>query len=200
MTPTTPWTASTWYGFCTNTNVKGTNGVNAQSDCWATYFTIGTAADTTSGTVKIGPPDGSANVGTNAYIRLQFSKPVDVTTINSTNVAITTSGNPIPGSWSYNYSGNDVIGVNFSPVNPLPPSSRFRSASAGCWITRATPSRRRIQPSPPRRRPTTAPQPSRSTSATGSPGLAPTLRSPAATRRRWIRAASMRATRTSTAT
>jgi hypothetical protein len=125
MTPTAPWTASTWYGFCTNTNVKGTNGVNAQSDCWATYFTIGTAADTTPGTVKIGPPDGSANVGTNAYIRLQFSKPVDVTTITSTNVAITAGGNPIPGSWSYNYSGNnvDVIGANFSPVNPLPPSS-----------------------------------------------------------------------------
>jgi methionine-rich copper-binding protein CopC len=123
MTPTTPWTASTWYGFCTNANVKGTNGVNAQSDCWAAYFTTGTATDTTAGTVKIGPPDGSTNVGTNAYIRLQFSKAVDVTTINSTNVAITTSGNPIPGSFSYSYNGNDVVGVDFSPVNPLPPSS-----------------------------------------------------------------------------
>ena len=89
ITPTTPWTASTWYGFCTNANVKGTNGVAATSDCWATYFTTGTATDTTAGTVKIGPPDGSSNVGTNAYIRLQFSKPVDMTTINTTNVAIT---------------------------------------------------------------------------------------------------------------
>jgi hypothetical protein len=131
MTPTTPWTASTWYGFCTNTNVKGTNGVNAASDCWAAYFTTGTATDTTAGTVKIGPPDGSSNVGTNAYIRLQFSKGVDVTTINSTNVAITTSGNPIPGSYSYSYSGNDVIGVNFSPVNPLPPSSVIAVSVSG---------------------------------------------------------------------
>ena len=123
ITPTTPWTASTWYGFCTNGSVKGTNGVNAQSDCWATYFTVGTTTDTTAGTVKIGPPNGSPNVGTNAYIRLQFSKGVDVTTINSTNVAITTSGNPIPGSWSYSLSGSDVTGANFLPVNPLPPSS-----------------------------------------------------------------------------
>jgi len=69
-----------------NTNVKGTNGVNAQNDCWATYFTTGTTTDTTHGTVKIGPPDGSPNVGTNAYIRMQFSKPVNVTSVNTTNV------------------------------------------------------------------------------------------------------------------
>jgi methionine-rich copper-binding protein CopC len=131
ITPTTPWTASTWYAFCTNTSVKGTNGVAAQSDCYATYFTIGTATDTASGTVKIGPPDGSASVGTNAYIRLQFSKPVDVTTINSSNVAITTSGNPIPGSFSYSYTGNDVYGVNFSPVNPLPSSSVIAVSVSG---------------------------------------------------------------------
>jgi hypothetical protein len=130
MTPTTPWTASTWYGFCTNGSVKGTNGVAAQADnCWAAYFTTGTATDTTSGTVKIGPPDGSINVGTNAYIRLQFSKPVDVTTINATNVAITTGGNPIPGTWSY--SGSDVTGANFSPENPLPASTQINVSVNG---------------------------------------------------------------------
>jgi hypothetical protein len=125
MTPTTPWTASTWYSFCTNTNVMGTNGINAQSACYAAYFTTGTATDTASGTVKIGPPDGSINVGTNAYIRLQFSKPVDITTINATNVSITAGSIPIPGTWSYSYSGSDVTGANFSPVNPLPASTQI---------------------------------------------------------------------------
>jgi hypothetical protein len=124
ITPTTPWNASgVFYGFCTNASVKGTNGVAAQSDCWATYFYTTATTDTTPGTVTIGPPNGSANVGTNAFIRLQFSKPVDKTTINSTNVAITTGGNPIDGTWSYNISNGDVVGVNFTPVNPLPPSS-----------------------------------------------------------------------------
>jgi hypothetical protein len=131
ITPSSPWTASTWYGFCTNTSVKGSNGVAAQSDCWATYFTVGTTTDSTPGTVAIGPPNGAINVGTNAYIRLQFSKPVDVTTINATNVAITTGGNPIPGTWSYNLSGSDVIGANFSPVNPLPPSSPISVSFSG---------------------------------------------------------------------
>jgi hypothetical protein len=125
LTPNTPWTASTWYGFCTNSSVMGTNGVAAQSDCWAAYFTVGTTTDTTSGTVKIGPPDGSVNVGTNAFIRLQFSKPVDVTTINSTNVTVTALGNPVPGTWSYSYSGSDIVGANFLPVNPLPASTQI---------------------------------------------------------------------------
>ena len=114
-----------YIGFCSNGNVKGMNGVAAASSCWLTYFYTAAGPDTTPGTVKIGPPDGSNNIGTNAYIRLQFSKPVDVTTINATNVAITTGGNPIPGGWSYNYSGNDVTGANFSPVNPLPPSTQI---------------------------------------------------------------------------
>jgi hypothetical protein len=112
-----------YIGFCTNGNVKGANGVAAASSCWLTYFYTSAGPDTTPGTVTIGPPNGVINVGTNAYIRLQFSKPVDVTTINATNVAITNGGNPIPGSWSYNYSGNDVTGANFTPVNPLPPST-----------------------------------------------------------------------------
>jgi hypothetical protein len=124
ITPTTPWNASgVFYGFCANASVKGTNGVAAQSDCYATYFYTTATTDTTPGTVTIGPPDGVINVGTNAFIRLQFSKPVDKTTINSTNVAVTTSGNPIDGTWSYNISNGDVVGVNFTPVNPLPPSS-----------------------------------------------------------------------------
>jgi hypothetical protein len=100
---------------------SATNVPLANNTSWWEY--TGTATDTTSGTVTIGPPDGSINVGTNAYIRLQFSKPVDVPTINATNVSITTGGNPIPGTWSYNYSGSSVIGANFYPVNPLPAST-----------------------------------------------------------------------------
>jgi hypothetical protein len=45
-------------------------------------------------------------------------------------VAITTGGNPIPGSWSYNYNGNDLVGANFSPLNPLPQSSLIQIAAS----------------------------------------------------------------------
>jgi hypothetical protein len=129
--PAGGWTPSAsagnnYYGFCSNSNVQGTNGVNAQSACWLTYFYPTSVDDTTPGTVTVGPPNNSTTVGTNAYIRFQFSKPADRSTINTSNILITTGGNPIPGSFSYSYGNNgnaDLLGVNFQPLNPLPASS-----------------------------------------------------------------------------
>ena len=133
ITPSAPLTPSTYYYFCTNSGVIGTNGVATAGGCYTTYFetSSATTADTTSGTVTVGPPNGSQNVGTNAYIRLQFSKPADRTTVNSSNIAVTTGGNPIPGSFSYNYSGSDLVGANFYSVNPLPQSSTIQVAVSG---------------------------------------------------------------------
>jgi hypothetical protein len=121
--PASGWNPNTWYGFCANSSIKGTNGVAGPNSCWLTYFTTMSGPDNTWGTVTSGPPNNVVNVGTNAYIRLQFSKPADRTTVNSTNVQIATGGSPIPGYWSYNYSGGDLWGANFSPLNPLPASS-----------------------------------------------------------------------------
>lgn len=131
LTPQSALTPSTTYEVCSNTNVIGTNGVNAASDCYATYFTTGTGTTTTAGTVTIGPPNASVNVGTNAYIRFVFSKPVDVTTINSTNFHISNGGNAIPGTWSWNYTNSDVMGANFSPTNPLPPTTVINISVSG---------------------------------------------------------------------
>ena len=128
--PNSPLTPSTFYGLCNNSTLKGANGVAAQNACYATYFTTATGPDTTAGKVTIGPPNDSVNVGTNAYIRLVFSKPVDVTTINSTNVTISSGGTPIPGTWSYAYSSGDITGADFSPVNPLPPSATISVSSS----------------------------------------------------------------------
>jgi Big-like domain-containing protein/ASPM-SPD-2-Hydin domain-containing protein len=125
LTPGAGLTTSTPYYFCANSNVKGTNGVATSGGCWTSYFytTSSATPDTTPGTVTIGPPNNSVNVGTNAYIRFVFSKPVDVTTINSTNVTVSSGGSAIPGTWSYAYSSGDITGAYFSPVNPLPPST-----------------------------------------------------------------------------
>ena len=51
--PPAGWDPSYYYtGFCVNGNVKGTNGVNAPSECWLDYFTTTAGPDTTPGTVK----------------------------------------------------------------------------------------------------------------------------------------------------
>jgi hypothetical protein len=131
LTPTSPLTAATTYYVCANASVKGTNTVPAQTDCYATYFTTTSGADTSSGTVAVGPPNNSVSVGTNAYVRLVFSKPVDLTSINNTNVQVSSGGVAIPGTWSYVYTNNDVMGANYSPVNPLPPSTNIEVSVNG---------------------------------------------------------------------
>ncbi|WP_263376654.1 Ig-like domain-containing protein [Granulicella aggregans] len=132
VTPTSALSPSTYYYLCVN-GLVGTNGVPAANACYAGTFTTvsNSTPDTTAGTVSIGPPNGSVNVGTNAYIRLQFSKPVDQTTVNSANVQITAGGVAIPGTWSYNNSAGDVIGAYFSPLNPLPASSTILVKTSG---------------------------------------------------------------------
>jgi len=136
ITPNGTWNPSTQYGFCANGNVQGTNGVAAQSACWLTYFTTTAATDTTPGTVTLGPPNSSTGVGTNAYFRLQFSKPMDRAWFNAgysggADWTATGGGNPIPGNWSFNYNGDDFIGADFSPVNPLPPSTSVTISLSG---------------------------------------------------------------------
>jgi hypothetical protein len=130
VTPTAALTPSTTYYICLTGTLNGTNGVAAQLGC--TYFTTtASGADTASGTVKIGPPNSSVTVGTNAYIRLQFSKPFDPTTINAGTVAVTSGGTSVPGSFSINNSGGDYTGASFSPVNPLPASATIKVTAKG---------------------------------------------------------------------
>ncbi len=108
------------------------------------------------GTVTVGPPNGATNVGTNAYLRFRFSKAVDATSINPTNIAITAASNPIPGSWSYTYSGAETF---TEPTSRRSIRCRLRAPSRSspttCSITRATPLRRPARPSPLRHCPTT---------------------------------------------
>ncbi|HEX4004971.1 MAG TPA: Ig-like domain-containing protein [Acidobacteriaceae bacterium] len=131
LVPTSTLSASTTYGVCSNASVKGTNGVAAASSCYATYFSTMAGTDLAPGIVTVGPPNGSVNVGTNAFIRLQFSKPVDATSINSTTVQITAGGKAVPGTWSYNTSSGDVVGASFYPVNPLPASTQVKVKVSG---------------------------------------------------------------------
>jgi methionine-rich copper-binding protein CopC len=123
-------TPSTYYYLYLGGSFNGTNGVAAQNG-YAYFVTTTAGADTTPGTVKIGPPNGSVAVGTNAYIRLQFSKPVDPTTVNASTIAVTSGGTVIPGSFSLNNTNSDYTGASFSPLNPLPASSPIQVSVNG---------------------------------------------------------------------
>ena len=131
MTAPGGWTPNANYYICSNGQVKGTNGVAVPSQCYTTYFTTGAGPDSTPGTLTVGPPNGSQHVGTNAYIRINFSKPADRATVNSSNIVVTQSGNPINGYWTFNYHGADLYGANYVPYNALPASSTIQVAVSG---------------------------------------------------------------------
>ena len=136
LAPSSALTPGHEYYACANGNVQGTNGVATTSGCWDTNFNAGTATDTTAGTVTIGPPNGSVNVGTNAYIRVLFSKPFNRALFNqgaTANAKVTVGGNPVPGGWSFGYNSgtNDAIEAYFSPTNPLPPSTTVSVSVSG---------------------------------------------------------------------
>lgn len=133
IVPTAVMTPNTFYYVCINSTLKGANGTPVATGFYTTYFytSVSSVPDTTTGVVTVGPPANSVSVGTNAYVRLDFSKLADPTSISSSIVAVTQGGSLIPGTFSYVMSGNTVTGANFSPVNPLPASSVIQIAVNG---------------------------------------------------------------------
>ncbi|MGD0894371.1 MAG: Ig-like domain-containing protein [Terracidiphilus sp.] len=136
LAPASPLVASSAYYACANGSVQGSNGVANGSGCWNTNFTTGTTADNASGTVIIGPANATTGIGTNAYIRLVFSKPINRAMFNAgatPNATVTIGGSAIPGTWSFAYNSgtNDAVGAYFTPVNPLPPSTSVSVAESG---------------------------------------------------------------------
>ena len=125
-----PWVLDEEAYVCVGNGVTGTNSVAVSvGGCWTDYFYPTYGPDTTSGTVSIGPPNNSTGVGTNTYIRLYFSKPMDKTTIG--NVQIKTGANAVPGTWSYVTSSSNVVGANFSPTNPLLANTSYSVTASG---------------------------------------------------------------------
>ena len=107
-------------GFVTNTN-----GVNAPGESY--YFYVGTASDTTVPTViAAGPPNSATGVGVNATISLQFSKPINPISVNSTTVQITGgSQTVVPASISFNTSGTANTIATITPLAPLPANTQM---------------------------------------------------------------------------
>lgn len=131
ITPTSvlfPNFTSPGYCYTVSTAVQDTNGnhlVNALSN----YFYTGAGKDTAQPQVtSITPPNAATNIGTNAPVQVRFNKPINVLTVSTSTVQVTTMVNgtatPIaPMSISFvNLGQADVstTDVVFTPINVLP--------------------------------------------------------------------------------
>jgi hypothetical protein len=83
------------------------------------YFTAGSSGDTVAPTVtSIAPPNGWLNIGTNAGLRVVFSKAVNPITVTGSTIQLS-GGGTTATPWSISFSP-DYTTVNIVPQAPLP--------------------------------------------------------------------------------
>ena len=97
FTPTVPFAPSGTFTVAITVGIKNTAGIPLLSAISATFST-GTAADTVPPTVtQVLPPSGSLDVATNRGITVQFSEPLNATTLSVASFTVSTGGSPIGG-------------------------------------------------------------------------------------------------------
>ena len=108
--------------------VTNTQGVAAPSA--NLYFTAGASIDTVAPTVtSIAPPNGWPNIGTNAGLRVVFSKAVNPITVTGSTIQLSGGGmTATPSSISFS---SDYTTVYLVPRAPLPASATITVAING---------------------------------------------------------------------
>jgi hypothetical protein len=108
--------------------VTNTQGVAVPSTYL--YFTAGSSSDTVAPTVtSIAPPNGWPNIGTNAGLRVVFSKAVNPITVTGSTIQLS-GGGTTATPWSISFSP-DYTTVNIVPQAPLPASATITVAING---------------------------------------------------------------------
>lgn len=97
FTPTAPFAASSTFTVAITVGVKNSAGIPLLNAASA-VFSTGTGPDTTPPTVtQIVPPSDSTDIATNRLVTVQFSEPINATTISGTTFTLSTGGTPVSG-------------------------------------------------------------------------------------------------------
>ena len=100
FTPATPWTPSTTTTVAITTGIANTAGIPLLDPVSFTFST-GLDADLIPPSVtQIVPPSGSTDVATNRVVTVQFSEPINATTVSGTTLVVSSGGTPISGGIS----------------------------------------------------------------------------------------------------
>jgi len=123
--PAAPLTASASYTVAYSALLTDAAG-NALTNPGSFTFTTGTATDTAGPAISsTDPPSNAVGVGTNATLRVVFTKPVDPTTINTSNFILYNGNNTnvtYPGTVAVSA---DHLSATFTPSSPILPLTVF---------------------------------------------------------------------------
>ena len=126
FTPTTPFAASTTFTVAITVGIKNQAGIpllNATS----IIFSTGVGTDTIAPTVTtIMPPSGSTDIATNRLVTVQFSEPINATTISGTTFTLSSGGSPVNGrvALSAGPNGPNTL-ATFLPNQFLNPTTAY---------------------------------------------------------------------------
>lgn len=112
----------TSYTLILTRDIKSVNGVPLDR-LFSASFSTSAIVDIDSPTVVVSPGDGAIDVPVNALVVFGFSEPVNLTTINSSNITITNNGMPVIGNIT---PSNQNKVITFTPFSAFIPNSLVR--------------------------------------------------------------------------
>jgi len=138
FTPTAAFAQSSTFTVAITVGIKNTTGIPLLSASSATFSTD-TAPDTTPPTVaQITPPSGSADIATNRTVTVQFSEPINATTLSGTTFTLSTGGTPVSGRISLGAGPNGPNTVaTFTPNQLLGATTGYNVALASTILDTA---------------------------------------------------------------
>ena len=130
ITPSSNLVASSQYQVYVNTNNAVTNTDGVVVTAYAYNFTAGTASDTAAPTVvTVAPPNSATNIGTNAFIAVDFNKAISPVSVTGSSIQLSGgSVTEVPSSISFTTDYKRTIIV---PQAPLPSSTKMAIAISG---------------------------------------------------------------------
>lgn len=138
FTPTTPFAPSTTFTVAITVGIKNPAGIPLLS-AGSVTFSTGTGPDTTPPTVvQLLPSDQSSGVATNRLITVQFSEPMNATTLTTATFTVSAGGSPISGrvTVSAGFAGPNSV-ATFTPMQPLAPTASYTVSLSGAILDMA---------------------------------------------------------------
>src|SRR5258708_1751647 len=121
LTPQSPLTVGSQYEVVLGTGILDTNGL-AYPGATGSDFTVSSAADQLQPSVAaFAPGQGATGIGDNAIIRVTFNENIDPLTINAATLTLSSGGNTIPYTFSY----DNVSRVTITPEGALRHSAQI---------------------------------------------------------------------------
>ena len=119
LTPQSPLTAGDSYEVILGTGILDNNGLAYAGSTGWTFNVINNTDQLPPTVAAFAPGQGATNIGDNAIIRITFNKNIDSLTINPQTLILSSGGNTIPYSFTYDNTSR----VTITPEGALPNSS-----------------------------------------------------------------------------